>query len=841
MGRFFAPDDEGHRSNNPDNNHHHQAAVLGGGVAEPMDWTLISSDDDEQEHNNIMTNSDDDVMMLARMKLNDNTADEHDVYGSEVGNSACTSRGEMIAYNNGTSLPSTEMMENDNNNDVGRHSPLSYDAITENNATNNNNNNATLLQMTQHCLQQLQLSNDYNHLHQMQLAEIYEQQRRRRKRNKKIIVSVIMIASIIAFVLKLHAPPPPPLVKQNSILALFENKNYYLLEDESLLSSVRDASSSSLSSRRSNNNVNDLTITHHETWGEYTSHIAQITSVAIQYIASVFWYAISNSFRYAALDLRDSIVEVMGDCRNGYRQFLSSSTTVTRDDDDDHEYNGNMIRVNKERVACPIRIQAAWNRHTLLPRGVANNNNNNDDGDGTIMEGFSTEESLRQQLASLPSQNIALQQIAQGIDSWGESMVEDNTYSVDVLHGMARFMTRMGMDTDSIASSSSSSSTTHSVVQHECPSHHDTIDHCDVNDKENVTLKWMLPPAKGFLFVGPAGVGKLHVAQHLANWFFAHCKGNSERSDASCSSDYDDVDNKEKMRNPVLEIIAGDNMSELEGGGGVSRRRSIIEHIQRRKGLGSVIIIHHIEHLGDDGLLSDIFKVLNGHTNTLPYVHDDNDEAASCDGTVFLLTTEQWGTKRIFQMIQQNDGLENLPREGLLSAIRWEVDSHLRYWQRLNSRTTIVPFLPFQQDDLLLVVQSWFQELSDKYQGIHWAWLDVSTSAIKYIVDQMEYLDLYSGGHLQPTKTREGDESQQSLLKPLLTFSANGAHALYENSLYTAVKSELKSSNTRRRPYKAAFLDVNQDTLDYILSWCDAVDTALNECETQWRLPLAFS
>eukprot|EP00984_Skeletonema_dohrnii_P017992 scaffold8307_cov75-Skeletonema_dohrnii-CCMP3373.AAC.2 len=519
------------------------------------------------------------------------------------------------------------------------------------------------------------------------------------------------MASIITVVLKWHAPPPPPVVKQNSILTLLNNKNYYLLRDASSSSSVGESSSLS-----SNINVSDLTITHHETWGECTSHIVQLTSAAILYTASVLWYAISNSFRYAALVVRDSIVEV-----------LSSKSSTTRNDDGGN--NNNVIQVNRERVACPIRLQAAYNRHTLLPRRVANNNNNNDDDAARIMEGFSTEESLRQQLlmSSLPSQNIALQMIAQGIDSWGESMVEDTTNSVEVLHRMASSMTRMGGRTDSACDSSPYKCCT----QHEFSSH-DT-DGGDISDKENVTLEWILPPA---------------------------------------SSTDDDVDNEDNTRNPVLEIIPGDTVAGVEGGDEVSRRRSIIEHIQRRKGLGSVIIIHHIEHLHDKGLLSDIVKVLNGNANTIPYAYDDNDdeekmnEVVSCDGTVFLRTSEQWGTKRMLQVMQRNDGLKNLPRKDCFRGSDGSMVSRVVGQVSRYSLGTV----------------------------------RCVTSALEYTVgvDQVDYLDLYNGGLLQPTKTKDGDKSQQPLSKALLTFSTNGAHTLHESSLYTALKSKLKSSSTSR-------------------------------------------
>ncbi len=827
MGRFSAPDDN-HRSN-------HQADA---DAAEPMDWTMISDD----EHVTNTSHDDDDVMMLARMQLNDNTVvDDNDV-GDAACDSACTSRGAMIAYNNNASLHHHASMS-ENDDVVDRH-----DAMTENasaNHSNSNSNDAALLQMTQHCLQQLQLSNNYNYMHQLQLEDNEQQRHMKRKRNRQIITSILITASIITAVLKVHAPPPPPVLKQNSIL------NQNLLDQGASVSSLVGESLpfSSTSSSSSNNDVNEPTITHHETWGEYTSHMAQLTSAALLYTTSVFWYAISNSFRYAALDVKDSIVTVMRNCRNGYNaQFSSLSDSITAEGDGNND-SGN--RVRRERAACPIRIQAAYNRHALLPRGAACSDNNNiDDEDPRIMEGFSTEESLRQQprMVSLPSQNIALEVIAQGIDSWGENLVEDAISSVDVLRRMASFMTGMVSGTDSDAAPSSSSSSCE-VVQDEFLDNDTNGEGIVVNGKGSNYHEWILPPAKGFLFVGPAGVGKLHVAQRLANWFFAHCndKSNSNSSDQSYTSK-GDADNGNIRAKPILEIIAGDNMAEVEGRGEMSKRGSIIQHIHRRKGLGSVIIIHHIERLGDDGLLSDIVKVLNGNANTIPYAEMNHgndekmDEVVCCDGTVFLLTTEIWGTKRIFQMINQNGGPKNLPREALLSSIRWEVDSHLQYWQNLNSRTTIVPFLPFQQNDLLLIVKTWFQELSNKYQAIRWARLDVSSSALEYIVgaDQVGYLNLYNDGHLQPTNT-DGNESHKIYSKPLLTFSTNGAHALYQNALYTALKSKLKSKDTRRRPCNVAFLDMDQDTLDYCLSWCDPAHAVLNECETHWRLPSSFS
>jgi hypothetical protein len=180
------------------------------------------------------------------------------------------------------------------------------------------------------------------------------------------------------------------------------------------------------------------------------------------------------------------------------------------------------------------------------------------------------------------------------------------------------------------------------------------------------------------------------------------------------------------------------------------------------------------------------------------------------------------------------------------------VESHLKktsnkyYWQqqRLSSQSmTIVPFLPFQEEDMLLVMESKFRELSDMYQDVHWVRLDVSASALSLFVgmDQMDYLDLYPNGSFQPTKTRDDDNEEvdeSSSDHPLITFSTNGAHALQDSFLYTTMKTKL-ISGTRRRPYKVALLGTDEDNLEYILSWCDPeYDEMKTQCEEEWRLPI---
>ena len=780
MGRFSAPDDHHHNNNDVDS-------------AEPMDWTMIS--DDEHDSN---VNTNDDVMMLARMRLDDDDTTCNDNYLTGMNDNTTRQNGVMVAYDNASpsssanninpSMSASEMMEIDD--DIHNDSHLLRHQHT------NDEVNTSLLQITQQCLQQLQLSHDY----------YSQQQYRRRRRNKKIFTVAITIALFTAIVLKWHAPPPPR-------LTLLHYKKYYLLDAKAISSSLQ----------RNNNNIinNDLTIPHHETWVEFTSDVIQLLSATILYTSSVIWYVMSNSFTYAALDVRDSVIDLIGNRWGGFDQLLSSSTTFSNDNG--YSSPRNVIQVSRNLEECPIRIQAACNHHTMLPRGAVNNIN------ARITEGLSTEESLRQSpsMVSLPSQKIALQLIAEGIDSWGEDMVE-NISSKEVIHRMASFINRMDGGADSSLLTQSGLQNNGLISQYTGR---------DIGtETERSSLEWILPPAKGFLFIGPEAVGKRFVARRLADWLFTHCSGNKFYEDDACVAD--EMKNYDKARSPVLEIIAGDSLTE-DNWKNISFRHRITEHIQLRKGLGSVIIIHHIEELGDDDLLFDIINVLNGKSKSIPLTNGNlDDKNASCDGSVFLLTSEEWGTKRIFQMIQHNDGLMNLPWKRLISGIRREIDSHLQYGQRLNSRASIVPFLPFQRDDLLLVIQKWFQDLSDKYQGVRWVRLDVSFSALEYVVGthHIDYLDLYHDGLIQPTGNRYNEMSQRS---SSITFSTNGANGLSENSLYSLLMTKLKSES-RRRPNAVAFLDVDEGKLEYIFSWYDSENVNADERETQWRMPLTL-
>jgi len=165
-----------------------------------------------------------------------------------------------------------------------------------------------------------------------------------------------------------------------------------------------------------------------------------------------------------------------------------------------------------------------------------------------------------------------------------------------------------------------------------------------------------------------------------------------------------------------------------------------------------------------------------------------------------------------------------------VSSITWEVDSHLDYWTKLASHTTVAPFLPFQQEDLSSILQSRVQTLNLKYQGLHWKRLDVSLAAIKYFtsVDHVEYLDLFN-----VNKAPDEDDGNVALL----TFSTGGAHALDNNALWQALRTRL-ITGTRRRPGFTLKVGLVANSRETMFSWCN-IENGLENCELEWSSLLA--
>jgi hypothetical protein len=150
------------------------------------------------------------------------------------------------------------------------------------------------------------------------------------------------------------------------------------------------------------------------------------------------------------------------------------------------------------------------------------------------------------------------------------------------------------------------------------------------------------------------------------------------------------------------------------------------------------------------------------------------------------------------------------------------------YLQKL----TIVPFLPFQQDDLKSILRSRIQYINTKYEGLNWKRLHLSNTALDYFLstEHVEYFDLFGKDNDDPSS--------------ILTFSLRGAKALEGNALVKALHTKL-INGTRRQPYKVAVVDVsalgdNYSIREAVFSWCaDDESGALEECEEEWRLMLS--
>ncbi|KAL3793221.1 hypothetical protein HJC23_000763 [Cyclotella cryptica] len=614
-------------------------------TATPMEWTAIPDDhDDDDDH-----------------------SDNDGSYSTHISSSHSQHRSHRNA------IGSLVLYENPRDSDVDWSNDGNGDLPTDSREGANND----------HCTNQSSLppmpsSQEWYH-HVQAMYEGYlcnmdreyfmQQQYARRRRRRRRFVAFVTILAIIVLVLYRYAPPPPPvkIVLPTSLVKESKGVSSPTEFDASLATKLDSDSQSREDGTQQR---------QYDSWGKYSRHTLELFTDAFVHQLSVLWYALSNAFLYAADEVRLVLVDFV---RRGMQTRSTPSSPADQTEKDIARQRKHHVFTTTE---CPIRLPAATNRRISLPRGA----NHASIRDGVrLWHGFSTEEFLRQSIgASLSPQNLALTLLAEGIDSWGQSLVE--SASVELVHRMSAAME------------------TGYWIQ-------------DGKDGDYSISQWILPPALGLLLVGPEGVGKLHTARLLGRWLFGHCDGMEEERDGEvdlvgavcamssmeeshqyCSNDLGHINARSRQRdiqsiqeqpNGILEIMAEEYVIQKNNDSTHSSKdhpikEMIVNHIIQRQHTGSVIITHHMEVL-PLSLLTELSSIINGKSQYVSYTTPNGDEVSACtNGTVFVFTSKQWGTKSIFEEIQKNGmRVKSLRRESLLSSVRWEVDSHLEYWGRM--------------------------------------------------------------------------------------------------------------------------------------------------------------
>jgi len=575
----------------------------------------------------------------------------------------------------------------DNDDQEEEATPMDWEIISDNECENDQQNTTNLMKHNEHHQDEYE-SIEYhrNELLRMEEEEDYHQYRLeqyKKKKWKRILQTAITITiAIIAIVLKRHAPPPPPIVYQSPFIDKGILPNYS--NDKSATNSIHGSTAS----------YSNDDLLQHETWSQYTKHILNLLHQTLSYSISVSYYTISNSFLYTFDEVYDLCGNVLSSRSSGGVSMRSMKSAIKSwleklsDSFDDisawfnkmiqrrktgesstQNMNDNQQQHEFEVVACPIKIPSSTRVNQQQQHNQINHNH----------QVIPTEDKLRQTIGvSLSPQNMALQLIADRLDTWGNE----------------------------------------SSPAKQAPPDGQTTGH----DESIIQL----PPAMGLLLVGSEGVGKLHIARRLAYLLLGHCSSKSSTTSPRLSGD----DDQDSPLTGVLQVNAAsfDYQSIME---------LIVHHIHSRINLGSVVIIQHVEEMDKRALL-DILEVLNGISSTLSYkMSDDKVVETSCNGTVFIMTSRLWGVKSIYQHLQQTVGRKGVQKESLTSSIRQEVTTiSSRFDSSIQvSSMTIVPILPFQHEDLSSILQGRIQGINLKYQGDHWKNLVVSLAAIRYHVD----------------------------------------------------------------------------------------------------------
>jgi hypothetical protein len=518
--------------------------------------------------------------------------------------------------------------------------------------------------------------------------------------------------------------------------------------------------------------MTDMTgVTQHETWAGYSGHLIYLVYNTMAYVPSVAWYALSNSFQYAWDEIRDNYFNCWGG----------------RDSD----MNENLPRTYLEMEELVSSISSMWSQFIKISEGNSNSptdvQNRKEDyikiyevsehpichsARCTTTRCDDTTTSERNLMGRWSTEDYLRQTI-------GTSLPPQNM----ALKIIAELIDAWGLSAQSSTSSVGSS-----------------VD-------EDASSRLILPPAIGLLLVGPEGVGKMRIARQLAYYLL--------RED--CSDDT-------SLSRGVLEVfVVAPGLEKAH-----STRKLIVDHIRSREGLGSVIIIHHIESIPGP-LVADISHIIRGKYHSLSYQTPNNLVEASCNGTVFIVTSRRWGTSSIFQIIKQNGGLSRLRSESLIKTIRREVeDAHVDYLSELFHQATIAPVLPFQQEDLSSILHGSIQAVNLKYQGIRWERLEVSLAAIRYFVglDHVKYSDLF---HVDDKQAKIDENETTGSALTLFSYSTRGAHALDRNALLEAIQS--MSITGLSSVLKIGLDDLSKEATFRL---CHSYN-GLESCDVEWR------
>jgi hypothetical protein len=388
---------------------------------------------------------------------------------------------------------------------------------------------------------------------------------------------------------------------------------------------VCDYEDSMHSSNSSEDDSAGATANHHETWAIFSHQL-------MRYVSSVAWYALSNSFRYAWDEIRLGCVTFWHEIQPVWSSKMRESLWA---------------------------LVALVESHLLWMRSICN------------LHTAATDEMQQQKnhvnlIDKEISKFISRVPAAHGYRRTHRDTADNN----DIIMGNAAWSTedylRQTIGTSLSPQNLALKTISERIDAWEIVSRLDDVDDSYIHHDTHITSKFNLPPAIGIVIVGQEGVGKLRTARRLAHYLLS---GNNslEGNDGGGALE--------------INVNTRDNIDRLQS----SVTETIVNFMHQREGIGSVIIIHHIEAMPIP-IMADIANLLSGNHNTISYQASNGTTiSTSCNGTLFVLTS-QIGARSILQSIEQNHGLKRLNREMLIESVRRELNnSPFEYSSKLAS------------------------------------------------------------------------------------------------------------------------------------------------------------
>ncbi|TMW57203.1 hypothetical protein Poli38472_003128 [Pythium oligandrum] len=225
---------------------------------------------------------------------------------------------------------------------------------------------------------------------------------------------------------------------------------------------------------------------------------------------------------------------------------------------------------------------------------------------------------------------------------------------------------------------------------------------------------------------GPTGTGKTEMSNLLAEALFKRTKKlpNSEKLVPTGLLIFRGEDFSDNFTNPITEYHT-------------QIKTRLSEHLHQCSGK-AVVIFDEVQKVIPHTL--DVLMEAVSERAQLSYYKNGVSKTIDTSNVIFVLVSDI-GVAEMEHVLIDYENREDVPHSALESAVKTALNAQ---WKRLNFGKMIdrvVPFLPFEQPNVIQIIELKLEQLDKNYRGVYWhrLWIQDGISEYMSLMDSVEY------------------------------------------------------------------------------------------------------